>query len=264
MPQEHNTQDTDWDNERVTVGRHFLRDMERLWSEVLKLAAVVEDALTQSIHGLCDGRSELANELKGRKRAVDRWEVQIERECVRVLALHQPVASDLRRVAAILKINGDLDRLCDLARHIAKRVKKLTADPRAFPIPQSLENLAMEALSQIRDSLDALTQSDVSNARAVIAADQKVDRDYRAVQKLLKAEIIRDPERIDTWLRLVNTARNLERIADHAAKIAESVIYLKQGEILRHRPSNPAADTSLGSFPLAQPSRIEKDLPRGG
>ena len=69
---------------------------------------------------------------------MDRWEVQIERECVRVLALHQPVASDLRRVAAILKINGDLERLCDLARHIAKRVKKLAADPQAFPIPQSL------------------------------------------------------------------------------------------------------------------------------
>jgi phosphate transport system protein len=241
MPQENRALDTDWDNDRVTVGRH--------WSEVLKLAAVVEDALTQSIHGLCDGRSELANELKGRKRAVDRWEVEIERECVRVLALHQPVASDLRRVAAILKINGDLDRLCDLARHIAKRVKKLSTDPQAFPIPQSLENLAIEALSQIRDSLDALTQSNVSNAHAVIAADQRIDRNYRAVQKQLKAEIIRDRERIDTWLRLVSTARNLERIADHAAKIAESVIYLKHGEILRHRTAGPPAEKGLGSFP---------------
>jgi phosphate transport system protein len=265
MPQEHNNAlDSGWDNERVTVGRHFLRDMEGLWSEVLKLAAVVEDALNQSIHGLCDGRGELASELKGRKRAVDRWEVQIERECVRVLALHQPVASDLRRVAAILKINGDLERLCDLARHIAKRVKKLAADPRAFPIPQSLENLAMEALSQIRDSLDALTQSDVSSAHAVIAADQRIDRDYRAVQKQLKAEIVRDPERIDTWLRLVSTARNLERIADHAAKIAESVIYLKQGEILRHRPANPPGDAHLVSFPQPLSSRAENDQPRGG
>jgi phosphate transport system protein len=264
MPQEHNTVDSDWDNERVTVGRHFLRDMEGLWSEVLKLAAVVEDALNQSIHGLCDGRSELASELKGRKRAVDRWEVQIERECVRVLALHQPVASDLRRVAAILKINGDLERLCDLARHIAKRVKKMAADPRAFPIPQPLENLAMEALSQIRDSLDALTQADVSSAHAVIAADQRVDRDYRAVQKLLKVEIVRDPDRIDTWLRLVNTARNLERIADHAANIAESVIYLKQGDILRHRPASPRTDANLIAVAPPQPIQPDTNLPRGG
>ena len=255
MPQERNAVDSDWDNERVTVGRSFLRDMEGLWSEVLKLAAVVEDALNQSIHALCDGRVELADELKRRKRAVDRWEVQIERECVRVLALHQPVASDLRRVAAVLKINGDLERLCDLARHIAKRVKKLAADPQAFPIPQTLENLALEALAQIHASLDALTQSNVSRAQAVIAADQRVDRDYRAVQKQLKDEIVRNPERINTWLRLVNTARNLERIADHAAKIAESVIYLKQGEILRHRPADLASDASLVSSPPAASSQ---------
>jgi phosphate transport system protein len=235
MSIEHKAVDSSWDNERVTLGRSFLRDMEGLWAEVLKLAAVVEDALNQSIHAICDGRVELAEELKHQKRAMDRWEVQIERECVRVLALHQPVASDLRRVTTVLKINGDLERLCDLARHIAKRVKKLANDPEAFPIPQPLENLAIFALSQIRDSLDALTQSNVAGAHAVIAADRQVDLDYRAVQKQLKIEIVRNPERINTWLRLVNTARNLERIADHAAKIAESVVYLKEGEILRHQ-----------------------------
>ncbi len=111
MSQDRNAVDWDWGDERVTIGRSFLRDMEGLWSEVLKLAAVVEDALNQSVHGLCDGRVELARELKHQKKAVDQWEVQIERECVRVLALHQPVASDLRRVAAVLKINGDLEHL---------------------------------------------------------------------------------------------------------------------------------------------------------
>jgi phosphate transport system protein len=220
--------------------------MEGLWSEVLKLAAVVEDALNQSIHALCDGRVELAEELKHQKRTMDRWGIQIERECVRVLALHQPVASDLRRVAAVLKINGDLERLCDLARHIAKRVKKLTVDPEASPIPQPLENLALLALSQIRDSLDALTQSNVVRAQAVIAADHQVDLEYRAIQKQLKFEIVRNPERINTWLRLVNTARNLERIADHAAKIAESVIYLKEGEVLRNRPPRSSTEASVG------------------
>jgi phosphate transport system protein len=211
--------------------------MEGLWSEVLKLAAVVEDALNHSIHALCDGRAELAAGLKGQKLAVDHWEVRIERECVRVLALHQPVASDLRRVAVVLKINADLKRLSELARHIAKRVRKLAGDPAGFPIPESIENLASEALAQIHDSLDALTQSNISLAQAVIGADQHIDRHYRAVQNQLKLEIVREPERINTWLRLVNTARNLERIADHAAKIAESVIYLKEGEILRHQPS---------------------------
>ena len=253
MPQERNTVGSDWDNQRVTVGRSFLRDMEGLWSEILMLAAVVEDALNQSIHALCHGQVELADELKRRKLAVDNREVQIERECVRVLALHQPVASDLRRIAAVLKINGELERLCDLAQHIAKRVKKLAGDPKAFPIPQPLENLALDALAQIYASLDALTQSDVSRAQAVIAADQHVDRDYRSVQKLLKAEIVRSPERLDTWLRLVNTARNLERIADHAVKIAESVIYLDRGEILRCQPVHPSTGGSLGSSPSSSP-----------
>jgi phosphate transport system protein len=225
----------DWGQQRVTVGRHFVRDLEGLWSEVLKLAAVVEEGLNQSIHALCDGRVELANQIKLQKPAVDRWEVQIERECVRVLALHQPVASDLRRVAAVLKINGDLERLADLARHIAKRVKKLATDPQAFPIPQPLENLGLEALEQVHDSLDALVQADAGQAQAVMTAERWVDRHYRSVIKLLKQEIASHPQRINTWLRLVNTARNIERIADHASKIAEAVVYLKEGEIRRHR-----------------------------
>jgi phosphate transport system protein len=246
MPRDHSAFNSDWDVERVTVGRNFVRDMEGLWSQVLRLAAVVEEALAQSVSALCDGRVELAEALKRQKRAVDGWEVQIERECVRILALHQPVASDLRRVAVVLKINGDLARLCDLALHIAKRVKKLASDPESVPIPQGLESLALGSLTQLHDSLDALTQSDVSRAQAVIAAEQQVDWDYRAVRKELKEEIIRDPDRIDTWLRLFNTARNLERIADHASKIAEAVIYLKEGAILRHRPVRTSSAPPLG------------------
>ena len=255
MGREHNTVNSSWDNDRVTLSRSFLRNLEGLWAEVLKLAAVAEDALNQSIHALCHGRGELAEEFQHHKRVMDGWEVQIEHECVRVLALHQPVASDLRRVATVLKINGDLERLCDLAQHIAKRVKKLTRDPEAFPIPQALENLAVVALSQIRESLDALTQSNILR-QIVITADNQVDLDYRAVQKQLKLEIIRNPERINTWLRLVNTARNLERIANHAVKIAESVIYLKEGEILRHYRSNAHPKAGVVAPPVSTPSTI--------
>src|ERR1700722_6916183 len=113
MSMEQNAVDSSWDNDRVTLGRSFLRDMEGLWAEVLKLAAVVEDALNRSIHAICDGRVELAEELKHQKRAMDRWEVQIERECVRVLALHQPVASYSRWGNANLLKNGDPRRIFD-------------------------------------------------------------------------------------------------------------------------------------------------------
>jgi phosphate transport system protein len=223
--------------------------MEGLWSEVLKLAAVVEESLNQSIHALCNGKAELADEVRNQKPAVDRWEVHIERECVRVLALHQPVASDLRRVAVVLKLNGDLERLADLARHIAKRIKKLALDTAAFPIPQPLENLGMEALHQVHESLDALTQSNVARAQAVIAAEQRVDRHYRTVLRLLKQQIVVHPQGVNTWLRLINTARNIERIADHASKIAEAVIYLKEGEILRHRSSHSEAIKQVHARP---------------
>ncbi len=224
----------DWDVERVTLGRHFLRDLEGLWGRVLRLAAIVEDALDRSARALCEGRADLAEEVKGEERAVDCWEVLIERDCLKVLALHQPVASDLRRVAAVLRTNGDLERMGDLARHIAKRVKKLAADPGIYPLPEPLEAMAIESLAQVRKALDALSNSDAELARAVIAGDRRIDRHYRGVLKELKEHIRRDPERVDNWLRLINTARNLERIADHAKNIAEAAVYLKEGDIIRH------------------------------
>ena len=107
--------------------------------------------------------------------------------------------------------------------------------------------MATEALDQVRDSLDALTQSDAALARAVIAADRAVDRHYRAVLEGLKQAIRHDPDRIDTWLRLINTARNLERIADHATNIAEAVIYLKEGDIIRHVASPAVRRTTAAS-----------------
>ena len=224
----------DWEAERVSLGRHFVRDMEGLWGGVLKLAAIVEDTLNRSVRALCDGRVDLASEVRAEDHAVDHEELQIESECLRVLALYQPVASDLRRVAAVLKVSGDLERMGDLARHIAKRIRKLADDPLAFPGPPALEALATDALRQVRDSLDALTHGDPQSARTVIAADARVNSRHRAVLQELKASIRTDPDRVDDWLRLVNTARNLERIADHATHIAEAVIYLSEGDIVRH------------------------------
>ena len=230
-----------WQAERVTLGRHFLRDMEGLWGQVLKLAAVVETTLNTSVRALCDGRADLAAEVKFEEASIDRWEVEIERDCLKILALHQPVASDLRRVAAILRINSDLERMADLARHIAKRARKLAKHPTGRPLPESLESMANDTLDQVRDGLDSLTQGNVTTARAVIAGDRKVDRQRRVVIDELKQAIREDPERLDSWLRLINVARNLERVADHATNIAEAVIYLQNGDIIRH-------DASTGRF----------------
>jgi phosphate transport system protein len=226
--------ETGWNTERAALGRNFLRDMEHLWEQILKLSAVVEAALTNAIRALCDGRPELVAEVRGEEQAINDWEVQIELECLKVLALHNPVASDLRRVAVILKINGDLERLGDLADHIANRARKLAREPNPVPIPPRLEALAQEALSQVHESLDAVVKADGELARSVIEADRGIDRHRRLLQKEFKDAIRREPERVNTWLRLINTARNLERIADHATNIAETVVYLKEGKIIRH------------------------------
>jgi len=231
----------EWQAERATLGRHFLRDMEGLWHQVLKLAAVVETTLNTSIHALCEGRADLAAGVKSEEQSIDRWEVQIERDCLKVLALHQPVASDLRRVAAILRINSDLERMADLARHIAKRTRKLARESTGRALPGGLESMAAEALEQVRESLDALTQGDVALARAVIAGDRKIDRHRRAVVEELKQAIRVDPDHLDAWLHLINATRNIERVADHATNIAEAVVYLKEGDIIRH-------DASTGRF----------------
>jgi len=223
-----------WDAERTTLGRHFLRDMEALWGEILKLAAVVEVSITTSVRALCDGRADLAAQVTGEERSIDSWEVRIERDCLRVLALHQPVASDLRRVAAVLKINNDLERMGDLAEHIANRVRKLAGKPQDLPIPQEMETMATEVVAQVRGSLDALAKADADEARAVIAGDRPINKHRRAVLRQLKDAIRSEPDRVNTWLRLINTARNLERIADHATNIAEAVVYLKEGNIIRH------------------------------
>lgn len=228
-----------WDAERVALGRHFLRDMEALWEQILKLAAVVETALTTSVKALCDARPDLVAEVRGEEQEINYWEVQIELDCLKILALHNPVASDLRRVAAVLKINGDLERIGDLAEHIANRARKLAREPQPVPMPARMEALAQAALAEVHDSLDALAKCDPVLARAVIEADRGVDRHRRAVQKELKDAIRRDPDRVNTWLRLINTARNLERVADHATNIAETVVYLKEGRIIRHDRARP-------------------------
>jgi phosphate transport system protein len=218
----------------ATVVRHALKEQENLWNEVLKLSATVSGALAASVKALRENSAQLAREVKIEEKAVDNWEVKIEQECVRILARYGPTASDLRRVIAAMRVSSELERMADLAEHIANRVKKRIATAETVPVPGSLDALATASLAQVHDSLAALTGDDAELAQAVIREDRGVDRLRRAVLKELKDAIRQDPERVETWLRMINTARNLERVADHASNIAETVVYLKEGEIIRH------------------------------
>ncbi len=223
-------------------GRHPLREQDVLWADFLTLAAAVVNSLEKSVQALCDGRFDLISEVENEEEEADRREVQIEQECLRILALYEPVASDLRRMATVLKVNRDWERIADLALRVARRGRKLARDPSGMAMPEALKELARDVLLQVRATYQALSSRDLARARAVIVGDAAIDAQYRVLRKQFKTGLSRQPEQLDAWLELMNTARNLERIADHAVGIAQTVVYLEEGVIIRHSPARRSAN----------------------
>lgn len=215
-------------------GRHAIRDQDVLWAEFLAMSERVVNSLDKGIQVLCEGRLDLVAEVKDEEEESDRREVHIEQECLRVLALYEPVASDLRRLATILKVNRDWERIADLAARIARRARKLARKPYPAPIPEAMSTLAGDVLLQVRASYESLRDRDAQKARAVIAGDRPIDQQYRRLRNELKEQLRAQPDRLTSWLQLMSTARNLERIADHATGIAQMVVYLQEGSIIRH------------------------------
>ena len=214
--------------------RPFVKVLDELWADLLSMAALVENALSTSVRAFRDHRLDLAAEVRQLENQIDQLELKVEESCLRILALYDPVAADLRKVTAVFKVNPELERMADLARHIAKRVKKLTVTPIAEPIREELEHLGNQALEQVRGAIDALANLDAEKANKIRATDHFIDRRRHELVADIKDEIRKTPEEIDGWLRLINTVRNFERISDHACNIAEWVIYLAEGQIVRH------------------------------
>ena len=215
--------------------RHALRDQDALWEEFLAMGRSVVDSLAKSVAVLCDGRFDVVSEVKQLEKDSDSAEVRIEHECLRVLALFEPVASDLRRLTTILKVSRDWERIADLAARIARRTRKLARKPNPVTVPARVQSLAHGVLAQVSNSYEALAGRDVPRARAVIAGDQSIDREYRRVRTELKDSIRHHAHQLDAWLLLLSTARNLERIADHTIDVAQAVVYLQEGIIVGHK-----------------------------
>lgn len=214
----------------------FLADMERLTDAIRRLADGVEAAIRDAIRALVERRPDLARRVIDGDAAIDREEVRIEEFCQGILARYEPVAIDLRRVLAALKIDCDLERMGDLAVNIAERATALADEPAAVPIPESLRVMTDAAVRMAREALDAFARADASLARAVLDEDDEVDRLNREIIGELKGLIREDVTRVDAAFHLFSVSRNLERIADHATNIAEDVVYLTEGRIIRHRP----------------------------
>jgi phosphate transport system protein len=216
--------------------KHLERDLDNLQRDILVLAASVEEAIYKAIRSLQDPRSiELAKQVIDGDTAIDAEENHVEEECLKILALHQPVAVDLRRIAAAMKINTDLERMGDLAEDIAERALYLAHLP-AIPVPDKLQRMTDLTTTMVHQSLDAFVNLDARQARLVCRLDDEVDR----LNKEIIEELIRimqsSSELVEPGLSLFSATRHLERIADHATNIAEDVVYLVEGEIIRHRP----------------------------
>jgi phosphate transport system protein len=225
--------------------RHAVRDQEILWADFLAMASKVITAVQNSVEALCDGRLEFVREVKAAERELDREEVRIEQECLRILALYEPVASDLRRTATMLKVNRDLERIADLAARLARRARKLSRNTDAIVIPQALNKLAHDVHSRAVHCYDALKNRDNAAARSIIESDRDIDLQYRDLRKLLKNEIRQNPAQLNSWLQLMSAARNLERIADHATDIARMIVFMQEGVFLRQSSKKEAIDPIL-------------------
>jgi phosphate transport system protein len=216
------------------MSKHLQRDLEGLERRTLLLAGEVEEAVRRSIRALLDRRVELAERVIDGDDEIDRHEVELEEECLKVLALHNPVASDLRFIVACLKIESDLERIADLAANIAERSVSL-ATRSTLTVPVRIREMVDTCARMLRQSIDAFVRGDAVLARAICAEDASVDRANRLIiQELLEA-MHREPACIDEAVELISVSKNLERIGDHATNIAEDVVYLVEGDIIRHR-----------------------------
>ncbi len=214
--------------------KHFNRELEAIQTRLLTLFGVVEQMISDAKRALCDREIDRVARVMDRDKHVNAEEVLIEEECLKILALHQPVASDLRQVTTMFKINGDLERIGDLACNIAERAESLHQYP-YFPIPDQLPEMARESTEMVRNALNAFVGLNLELAKQVIQSDPRVDQLNREVIAEMKSVMTSQSELVESALHCFSASRHLERIADHAENIAEDVIYLISGEIIRHK-----------------------------
>jgi phosphate transport system protein len=216
------------------MAEHLHRQLHELKQEIVYVGSLVEEALDKALRALSSRNELLAREVVEADEEINRMEVAVEEDCLRILALYQPVAMDLRFVVAVLKINNDLERIGDLAKNIAKRVIYLSR-AREVGVPSDFREMARIAQHMVKQSLDALVTSNSNLARQVRGDDDKVDAIRDRIGETMSARIQEHPEQIEVLMKLFSVARHLERLADMATHIAEEVIYMVDGAIVRHR-----------------------------
>ncbi len=211
----------------------FDEELQHLKEKLLKMGSLVEDAIKNSIHALVERDNSLAHKVIDNDRLVNTLDVEIDEESIRLIALRQPMATDLRFITMAMKITTDMERMGDLAVNIAERALELNEEPVLKPYID-IPKMRTIAQGMIRDALDAFVRKDKNLAMDVIMRDDKVDDLKREVLKELAFFMTQDPSTVSRAMKVSFVAQYLERFADHATNIAEMVIYLVEGKIIRH------------------------------
>lgn len=213
--------------------KHFLKELEKIKKQILTLGFMVEEQVQMAVEAVGDNDTDLARKIIRKDLEIDEKEVEIEEECLKVLALHQPVAIDLRFLIAVIKINNDLERIGDQAVNIAERVG-ITAKSERMDFFFDYSSMGAKAQAMLKMSLDALINMDDDVAWKVVRLDDEVDRIKKDAYDRIKSAMKAHPDKIGYLINLLLISRHLERMADHTTNIAEEVIYLIEGEIVRH------------------------------
>jgi len=217
------------------MSKHLLHDLDQLKKDLLTMGSMVEEAANKAIASLVQRRPELAAEVLAGDDLIDRKELEVEDKCLKMLALHQPVAGDLRFIVGCIKVNNDLERMGDLAQNIAERAAFLaTHDP--LDVDLDFDRMVEQVRSMVSRGLDALVNLDTRLARAVCSEDDQVDHYNKQMFTQLQDLMARRPETIERAVQLLSVSRHLERIADLATNIAEDIVFMVEGEVIRHRP----------------------------
>ena len=214
--------------------KHFQRELDKVKKMILSLGALVEQRVARIKQAIEDRDAELAREIMHLDHEIDEMEVEIEEECLKIIALHQPVAADLRFIVAVIKINNDLERIGDQVVNIAQRVVRIAKRPVA-PFRFDYSEMADKAEAMLRMSLDSLVNQDLDVAVKVLHMDDDVDKikdlAYDRIKQAMADGLTED---IGYMINLLLISRHIERLADHATNIAEEVVYMIEGEIVRH------------------------------
>ena len=209
------------------------REIEKLKERLLALGGLVERALAEAVRAVEARDAAAAQRVIDGDQQIDRMEVDVEEECLKLLALHQPVAIDLRFIVAVLKVNNDLERIGDHAVSLAEHVV-LAADRPPTELAFDFPVMARQAQRMLKDSLDALVGQDAELATRVCAADDEIDEINRGMYRAVEREIVRQPDRASAYINQIGISRCVERVADLATNIAEDVVFANTGRLIRH------------------------------